>query len=185
MTMSDRIVILDQGTIQQVGPPEVIYEQPVNLFVADFIGSPSMNTFEVELDGDTLRGDAFSYELSSEHLERVNKHADDGDELILGIRPEDIEIVDEPGRNAIQAHLDVLEPVGSDNFLYLRLGDEECRVRVPGGVKPTEGEDLTIRFDEGSLHLFRQDTGRNILVDVDEESHTVAASDESVTATGD
>ena len=59
MTMSDRIVILDHGEVQQVGPPEEIYEEPANHFVADFIGSPLMNFFDVTLDGNTLVADDF------------------------------------------------------------------------------------------------------------------------------
>lgn len=185
MTMSDRIVVLNEGTIQQVGPPDTIYNQPVNLFVADFIGSPSMNKFDVRLNGNTLEGDAFDYHLSAEHLDQVHEYADDGERLILGIRPENIRLTDEPDENTIQAHLDVREPVGSDNYLYFTVGDEECRVRVPGDVKPEEGTELTIEFDEENIHLFREETGRNVLASLDEQTQAAAAISDSMATAED
>ncbi|WP_123535594.1 ABC transporter ATP-binding protein [Halosimplex salinum] len=185
MTMSDRIVVLDAGQIQQVGTPDEIYNEPVNLFVADFVGSPSMNTFDVKLDGNTLVGDAFEYTLSNEYVERVKEYASEGEPLVLGIRPENIVLTDDPSENTIQAHLDVREPVGSDNYLYLTMGDDECRVRVPGDVKPEEGTDVTIRFDESNLHLFREKTGRNVLADIEQASQASASGANSVATAED
>ncbi|WP_436926187.1 ABC transporter ATP-binding protein [Halosimplex amylolyticum] len=185
MTMSDRIVVLDAGQIQQVGTPEEIYNEPANLFVADFVGSPSMNTFDVKLDGNTLVGEAFDYHLSEQHLEQVREHASDGEELILGIRPENIHLAEGTEENAIQAHLDVREPIGSDNYLYLTMGEEECRVRVPGDVKPEEGTDITVRFDESNLHLFRQKTGRNVLADIEPTAQAQASGESSVATAED
>ena len=185
MTMSDRIVVLNQGTIQQVGRPDTIYNEPVNLFVADFVGSPSMNKFDVRLDGNVLEGDTFDYRLSDEHLEQVHQYADDGEHLILGIRPENIRLTDDPGENAIRAHLDVREPVGSDNYLYFTIGDEECRVRVPGDVKPEEGTELAIEFDEENIHLFREQTGRNVLASLDEQTQATAVGSDSMATAKD
>lgn len=175
--MSDRIVVLNNGTIQQVGDPDTIYNEPANLFVADFIGSPSMNTFDVRLDGDKIVSDAFEYRLSEENLEHVRNYVDDGDDLILGIRPENIRIVDETEENAIEAHLDVREPVGSDNYLYFTMGGEECRVRVPGDTKPEEGTELPLQFDQANLHLFRPSTGENILASTGQTSQAVASAE--------
>ncbi|MEF8852363.1 MAG: sn-glycerol-3-phosphate ABC transporter ATP-binding protein UgpC [Haloarculaceae archaeon] len=185
MTMSDRIVVLDAGQIQQVGTPEEIYNEPANLFVADFIGSPSMNTFDVRLNGNTLVGDAFDYHLSDQHLEQVREYASDGEQLILGIRPENIHLTEGSEENAIDAHLDVREPIGSDNYLYLTMGGEECRVRVPGDVKPDEGTDVTVRFDESNLHLFREKTGRNVLVDIEPTAQAAAPGESSVATAED
>jgi multiple sugar transport system ATP-binding protein len=185
MTMSDRIVVFNEGRIQQAGTPEQIYDEPANLFVADFIGSPSMNRFPVGLHDGTLVGDAFEYHLSEDHLERVHRDADDGDELILGIRPEHIHLTDDPDPNNVRAHLDVLEPVGSDNYLYLRMGDDECRVRVPGDVRPVEGDEVTVRFDGTKIHLFRSDTGRNLLAAPEEATRQMRTQGDSVAATDD
>jgi multiple sugar transport system ATP-binding protein len=185
MTMSDRIVVLNEGRIQQIDTPDRIYNEPANLFVADFIGSPSMNRFDVRLDGDTLVGDAFEYRLTEDHLDRVHEDASDGESLILGIRPENITLADSPDDDTIDARLDVLEPIGSDNYLYLTMGEDECRVRTPGDVKPAEGSTVTMRFDPSKLHLFREDTGRNILASVEEPVQATAATDDSVAAAED
>ncbi|WP_416841780.1 ABC transporter ATP-binding protein [Haloferax sp. DFSO52] len=163
MTMSDRIVVMNEGDVQQVGTPDEIYNEPTNLFVADFVGSPAMNMFDVQIDGSTLTGSSFTYSLSDERRKQVREHVDDGDKLVLGIRPEDIKLVDSSGQNTVQAYLDILEPVGSDNYLYLEIGDNECRVRVAGNEKPTEGETVSLKFDEDDIHLFRRDDGVNIL----------------------
>ncbi|WP_049914624.1 ABC transporter ATP-binding protein [Haloterrigena salina] len=175
MTMSDRVAILDQGNVQQIGTPDEVYNEPKNLFVADFVGSPAMNPFDVELEGTTLVGADFQYEISEEYAERVRERTSDGESLVLGIRPEDIYIADPSDRNAIEAFLDVLEPVGSDNYLYLDMaGIDECRVRVPGDVKPEENDSLTISFDEDDIHLFRKSDGRNILAEEREKQEVTA-----------
>ena len=157
MTMADRIVILNDGRLQQVGDPKEVYHEPANLFVADFIGSPSMNFRDVELernaDGSgTLVGEGFSYEVSSRFLEQID---DSTSELVFGIRPEAVDIdPDAPQGKRIEATVDVVEIVGSDNFIYLTLGGEEFRVRVPSRIEPEEGETVTLTFDEDDIHLF-------------------------------
>ncbi|MCU4802680.1 sn-glycerol-3-phosphate ABC transporter ATP-binding protein UgpC [Halobacteria archaeon HArc-gm2] len=174
MTMSDRVAIFDMGEIQQVGTPDEIYNHPANLFVADFIGSPSMNTFDVTFDGSRLVGPDFEYELSTETVDHVTQYAGEGDELVLGIRPEDIYLADGSGRNDVSAYLDVLEPVGSDNYLYFQVGDDECRVRVPGDVKPEENKEVFIAFDEENVHLFHPEDGTNILAESQRTAQPVA-----------
>ncbi|MBP2252363.1 multiple sugar transport system ATP-binding protein [Halarchaeum solikamskense] len=175
MTMSDRVAILNHGEVQQIGTPDEIYNEPKNLFVADFVGSPAMNTFDVTFDGTTLTATDFEYELSSTRAERVRERAGDDASLVLGIRPEDIHIAEADAENAIETILDVREPVGSDNYLYLEMeGVEECRVRVPGDVKPREGEALTVSFDEDDIHLFRASDGENILAE-ERGQHEVTA----------
>jgi multiple sugar transport system ATP-binding protein len=162
MTMSDRIVIIADGIIQQVGTPDEIYNEPANLFVADFIGSPAMNLFDVRLDGETLVADEFEYELSSERADRVRANATT-DGLVVGIRPEDIAIADSDGPKTIRTAIDVVEPVGSDNFLYVQLSDEECTVRAPSSFKPDHGDSIMLTFDEDDIHLFDSETDQNIL----------------------
>jgi multiple sugar transport system ATP-binding protein len=162
MTMSDRIVIIANGTIQQVGTPDEIYNDPANLFVADFIGSPAMNLFDVRLDGTTIVGDGFEYELS-EALAGTARSEATGDELVLGIRPEDLRIATEPGPNTVETHVDVVEPVGSDNYVYVSLGDQECTVRAAADVRPSSGDSALVTFDESSVHLFDAASETNVL----------------------
>ncbi|WP_435159092.1 ABC transporter ATP-binding protein [Haladaptatus sp. DFWS20] len=160
MTMSDRIVILADGHIQQVGTPEEIYNSPANLFVADFIGSPAMNFFDVTLDGSYLTGDGFEYGLSKTLADEVRASTTTAD-LVLGIRPENAHIVDTLGENTIEAIVDVVEPVGSDNYIYANVESQEMTIRVPASVKPTVSDTIYIEFDESDVHLFDADTGVN------------------------
>jgi multiple sugar transport system ATP-binding protein len=162
MTMADRIVILNDGRLQQVGAPKEVYYEPNNRFVADFIGSPSMNFLDVELrrDGDgsgTLVGDAMSYGVSDGLVGKL----DEGDsDLVLGVRPENVRI--EAGASperSFEATVDVVEVIGSDNFIYLDLGGSEFRIRTPSEIEPEEGGTVTLTFDEDDLHLFDARTG--------------------------
>jgi multiple sugar transport system ATP-binding protein len=162
MTMSDRIVIIANGTIQQVGTPDEIYNHPANLFVADFIGSPAMNLFDVRLDGTMLVGEGFEYELSDDLVETVQANTT-GRELVLGIRPEDIRIATGPGPNTVETRVDVVEPVGSDNYLYVTLAGQECTVRASADVRPDPGDTTLLTFDESDVHLFDAETETNVL----------------------
>ena len=161
MTMSDRIVILAEGHIQQVGAPEEIYNQPTNLFVAEFIGSPAMNLFDVVLEGSSLTGDGFEYAISKKLGDEVRQSTTSSN-LVLGVRPEDIDITDTRSEDSIEAMVDVVEPVGSDNYIYATVQGQEVTVRVPASVKPTVGESVYITFDEADMHLFDAESGQNV-----------------------
>ena len=161
MTMSDRIVILAEGHIQQVGTPEEIYNQPVNLFVAEFIGSPAMNLFHVTLEGSSLTGDGFEYAISKTLGDEIRESTTSSD-LVLGVRPEDIDVADTQSEDSIEAQIDVVEPIGSDNYIYATVQGQEVTVRVPANVKPSVGETIYITFDESNMHLFDADSGLNV-----------------------
>ncbi|MFC7141488.1 ABC transporter ATP-binding protein [Halosimplex aquaticum] len=156
MTLADRIVVLNEGTLQQVAPPKVVYNEPANRFVANFIGSPTMNFFDVEVDGDRLVADEFEYAIGDAVRERVA----DGDRLTLGVRPEDVEVDgDAPDERSVTATVEVVEVVGSDNVIYLDLGGEEYRVRTDSAVEPSHGTTVRTTFDDSDIHLFDADTG--------------------------
>ncbi|MDF9746904.1 ABC transporter ATP-binding protein [Natrinema salsiterrestre] len=178
MTMGDRIVILDGGELQQQGKPTEVYENPVNEFVAGFVGSPSMNFVDVAVEptGDRLRltgpDGGFEFELSGAYVGRHREELDSS-RYTLGIRPENVRIADGGGSNTITAAIDVVEPVGSDNFLHLDVSNEFiARVDSDVGLEP--GDRVTLTFDESDVHLFDPETGRNVL---DEEvgARTVAS----------
>ncbi len=168
MTMGDRLVILNDGELQQVGEPTEVYENPVNRFVAGFIGSPSMNFFDVGVETDSsgirlVTGDReFWYDLSREY---VDTHTDDLDasEYTLGVRPENIEIVEYPEGDIPQAEVTVVEPVGSDNYIHLDIGSDFV-ARVDTDVEPNVGERVGIRFDEADIHLFHPETGEDVFL---------------------
>ncbi|WP_114577227.1 ABC transporter ATP-binding protein [Saliphagus sp. LR7] len=184
MTMSDRIAVLNDGRLQQVGPPNEIYHHPVNQFVAGFIGSPSMNFLSVEaIDrNDTVHlvadGEStFDYRLDETTVERSGITS--GDRLTLGVRPEDIRVPhDETHRQAEsdqtqEAVLDVVEPMGSDNYLYLEVGDASWTARVSDGVSPEAGRPIEYTFDLEALHLFGADGTALKTTGTDDRAYTV------------
>jgi len=162
MTMADRIVVLNDGRLQQMASPKEIYHRPTNRFVADFIGSPSMNFFDVTVEpaGDRAKlvHDAFEYELSTEVTDALER-AGGSEDLTLGIRPEDARVDDRQAEGkTIEGTVEVVEVVGSDNFIYLDIGGEELRLRTGSEHEPAIGSTIEITFDEGALHLFDGNT---------------------------
>ncbi|WP_435125782.1 ABC transporter ATP-binding protein [Halobaculum sp. D14] len=157
MTMGDRIVILNHGDLQQVDEPTAVYRNPVNRFVGGFIGSPSMNFLDVTVSGaGVLDGvdDPFSYRLSDAKAAPLETD----DRLTLGVRPEDVRPADPEDDHAVTATVEVVEPIGSDNYLHLDVADEFI-ARVPADVDPDPGDSITVAFDEDRLHLFDSATG--------------------------
>ena len=161
MTMSDRIAILDGGELQQVATPMECYHEPANTFVAGFIGEPSMNFFDVSLEGDALVGDHFEYQLSDDTLADVQGH----DDLVFGIRPENVGIVeDASGTHAYPAVVDVVEPQGNENTVHLHFEDpsaeEGTLTATVDGMRSLDwGEEVGVQFPEDTIHLFDAETG--------------------------
>jgi multiple sugar transport system ATP-binding protein len=164
MTLADRIVILNDGKLQQVGTPKDVYYRPRNLFVADFIGSPSMNFFDVTLETEGEGGrlvhekGGFTYEVTPQFVDEL-RAASDSTDLVLGIRPEDLRFAEtaEEGKT-ISGTVEVVEVVGSDNFVYLDVGDEELRLRTTSEREPEIGSTVDVTFDETGIHLFDKRT---------------------------
>ncbi|MEY7851889.1 ABC transporter ATP-binding protein [Natrarchaeobius sp. A-rgal3] len=158
MTMSDRLVILDGGEIQQVGTPLECFYRPANRFVAGFIGSPSMNFFPVDADGATLRGEGIAYELPA----GIERATDGHTELTLGVRPEDIAVVDDPqSDNDIECTVDVIEPMGSVKYVYLHTDemDAEFIAEVDGQQPLAVGDSAYAHVPEETVYLFDRSTG--------------------------
>jgi multiple sugar transport system ATP-binding protein len=159
MTMSDRIAILDGGELQQVATPLEAYHEPANLFVAGFIGEPSMNFFEMEVQGDRLAGDLFDYPLSAAVREKLG----DATRVTLGIRPEDVDVVDEAsGDHAYETVVDVVEPMGNENNVYLSFdpdGEADFVATVDGMRSLDAGEPVVARLPETAVHIFDAETG--------------------------
>ncbi|WP_436925127.1 ABC transporter ATP-binding protein [Halosimplex amylolyticum] len=161
MTMGDRIAILNDGELQQLGTPMQCYHEPSNVFVAGFLGEPAMNFFDTEFDDGTLLGDGFDYDLSPEVAADVEGHT----EVTLGIRPESIEIIDEIDETAaddvVPATVEVVEPHGDENAVHLRIGDEdtELTVMVDGMRYLSAGQEVGVRFPGDAVHLFDGVTG--------------------------
>jgi multiple sugar transport system ATP-binding protein len=173
MTMSDRIAVIDTGVLQQIAPPLVCYNQPANLFVATFIGSPSMNTIPGEI---TETG--FSSTHGDIHVEfdPAEVGVTPGQDITLGIRPEDVYPTGEASELAhptqeFDTVSDVLEPMGDEVFVYLVTEDVESssmdqgsdRGEVLMSVDPDsdiqEDQDIDVVFDRTRVHLFEDENG--------------------------
>ena len=167
MTMGDRLAILNDGQLQQVGKPTEVYQNPVNEFVAGFIGSPSMNFIDVVVDDDresiTLTNESvgLEFELSSEYLA---DHEITGAAYTLGIRPENIEITEElTGEETLTADVEVVEPIGSDNYVHLDI-TEDFLARSDPRIKPQADDEVGVSFDETNIHLFHPETGEDVFL---------------------
>lgn len=161
MTMGDRIAVLKDGCLQQVGPPQEIYEHPVNLFVAGFIGEPSMNFTRAQVtasddEGDLVLADDTVYRVTDELTERIE--AQDSTQVTLGIRPEHISIVDTDeelnGANRIDSTVSVLEQLGDQNIIYYDVAGVEFTTIVDGSFKPEVGSPVHVTFREEDVYLF-------------------------------
>ena len=162
MTLADRIVIMRNGIIEQVGTPDEIYNAPSSTYVAGFIGSPTMNLVPGELRGDArglalrLAGDA-DMVLPPDVARRFGRHADRP--LTIGIRPEDFVIA---GDGGIEVTPDVIEPLGSDTLLFFTLNGSEMVARLPPRALAAHAERVRLEPDLGQLHLFDAKSGRSL-----------------------
>ncbi|CAN5458002.1 ABC transporter ATP-binding protein [soil metagenome] len=161
MTMGDRIAVMNQGLLQQVGPPQQLYDHPVNQFVAGFIGSPSMNFVPVDLQAEggqtTLRNAAMELPLP----ERLRSALNGQTQLIAGFRPEHMEIGATDGRNAAQvrANCDVVEFLGNEELLHLRVGENDMIALVGSSHRVRTGDVLDMHVPLEKVHLFDPQTG--------------------------
>ena len=167
MTMGDRIVVMKDGHIYQVGAPLEIYNHPNNVFVAGFIGSPAMNFLDVILkkEGDSYVVDAknFKVQIPAEKaasIKNIDKYA--GKQVILGIRPEDIEdasVLSSDTKFAlVEADVDVTEPMGAEVFVYFSSGENTFIARLDATTTAKDGSKLKVGFDMSKIHLFDKDT---------------------------
>jgi multiple sugar transport system ATP-binding protein len=154
MTLGEKIIVLNKGTIQQIGPPSEIYQRPVNTFVATFVGSPQMNLIEGTADGrGVFISERCRMDLSLILGERYAEYA--GKSLTVGIRAEDLQPA-ESNRAFIEGEVELVEDLGSDKFVHLRCSDRELISRLPPNVSVSRGDALHLTADPKKLHLFYQ-----------------------------
>jgi multiple sugar transport system ATP-binding protein len=185
MTLGDRVAVLRKGVLQQVDPPRDLYEQPVNLFVAGFIGSPPMNFMPASVSGNTLSLPVGDIELSQDQAGQVAGH----DLLIAGIRPEhfeDASLLDDQRKGhglMFSDHIDVIEWLGSEQYAYIpfeapeevrrpleelanELDSEQIRtqlvVTLDAESRVAEGQEAELWLDPARMHLFDPETGDNL-----------------------
>ena len=145
LTLGTRVAVMNEGRVEQVGPPLEVYRRPETMFVATFVGSPAMNLLPAEL------------------LPRLGNPAGEG--AMLGVRPHDATVVP-AGAGDSDALVDVVEPRGSELLLYLRLGARgegpEIRVITPPDLDVAPDRVVGLKFDRGRLHFFDRETGRRV-----------------------
>jgi len=164
MTLADRIVIMKDGLIEQVGTPDEVYNQPASSYVAGFIGSPTMNLIPAELSGDSRDAvlrlpDGGMLALPAAQLRVVGPAS--GRQVLMGIRPEDFH--GQPiGGPAMEVEPEVIEPLGSDTLVFFRIAGTEMVARLPPRHVSGQPERLTLHLDPSRLHLFDALTGKAI-----------------------
>jgi multiple sugar transport system ATP-binding protein len=165
MTLADRIVIMRDGRIEQVGSPLEVFQTPVNVFVAGFIGSPAMNMVEATIR-QTATGPVVSWPggPTLPIPPRAAPHLVDGQPVILGVRPEHLTVLDDASRLPpewqAEALVSVVEPLGSETLVLARFGDHELTGKGDGRSIPRPGDSLRFGFDLAHLHVFDRATER-------------------------
>jgi multiple sugar transport system ATP-binding protein len=198
MTLGDRVAVLRKGVLQQVAPPRELYEQPVNLFVAGFIGSPPMNFMPATVSGTTLELPVGRMEITPDVANRVAGH----EVLIAGVRPEhfeDADLLDEDRRRqglVFSERIDVIEWLGSEQYAYIpfeapeqvrrpleelatELDSEQIRtqlvVTLDAESRVVEGEPADLWLDPGRMHLFDPESGENLTHGSGVDARTLAS----------
>lgn len=160
MTMADRIVVMRDGKIQQVGTPAEVYDKPANVFVGGFIGAPAMNFFNVTLNDGTIIDDkdGFSLKVPDGRLKALVAAGYDGKSFILGIRPEDIHtenaFLETFPENTIHAEIVVSELLGAESQLYSKVGQTEFVSKVNARDFEQPGTKMDMGFDLNKAHFF-------------------------------
>ncbi|MFB6160243.1 MAG: ABC transporter ATP-binding protein [Haloferacaceae archaeon] len=158
MTMGDRIVVMNAGRIEQVAEPEVIYHDPASIFVADFIGSPAINFFVADFDGESVGNETFSKELPEELQDALEAELND-EQLVVGIRPEHMYTTD-AGEGLFDVDVEVIEPLGNTQIVYFEIDDERYNLVVPATADLDEGERVGVEFEWPHAHFFKPEGGK-------------------------
>ncbi|MEG1541449.1 MAG: sn-glycerol-3-phosphate ABC transporter ATP-binding protein UgpC, partial [Oscillospiraceae bacterium] len=173
MTLGDRIVIMKDGEIMQIGTPQEVFDFPTNVFVAGFIGSPQMNMFKAKLNKNgeeySLSCEGATMPLSENIQKRLAAKNVQPMDVIAGARPEHITFVREPDNKTISGEVDVSEMMGSELHLHVTAGEKDIVLRVPTIDLPTEcragipfGAQVHFTFHPDLIHLFDPETQLNL-----------------------
>jgi ABC-type sugar transport system ATPase subunit len=165
MTLADRIVVLKDGVLQQVGTPRELYEAPANQFVAGFIGTPEMNLFPGRLSAEGAEASftlaqGLRIGLACEALGTELAVGQDQD-AVIGLRPADLDIAPGPDGAALTGKLDVVEPLGWESLLHLSIGGEPLVVmcETDRALSYSPGDDVPVSVDPARVHVFDAETG--------------------------
>jgi ABC-type sugar transport system ATPase subunit len=164
MTMSDKIALLQLGELQQYSSSDELYNRPVNLFVAGFIGSPPMNFIDVFLEQAEekllLKSEDIIIEIPP-NIAKFIQHHSQNNEMVLGIRPEDIKIDHKEGE---EAEIYVIEPMGMQVLVTVKLGNLQIRILTTPPFTKEMGEKVKLHFNADKIHIFDKNTEKSLLL---------------------
>jgi multiple sugar transport system ATP-binding protein len=174
--MGDRIAVLKDGLLQQVGTPREMYDTPANVFVAGFIGSPAMNIGTFDVNGGNIEVGPARLALPRDVAGKLT--SEDGNKVTLGFRPEALDVTTEANASAFPVEVNIVEELGSDAFVYGTLrgpvaqqgdtvitsgaGDNQVIVRVDPRNVPQKGERVYVTIRPGEEHVFSAATGQRL-----------------------
>jgi multiple sugar transport system ATP-binding protein len=168
MSLADRIAIMNEGILQQVGTPSEVYLHPANLFVAQFVGSPVMNIAPAAVKNEAGRvsvviGDGEGAFIFPDELEKkLAATSAARDELTLGIRPEGIMVAREEAAGFVPVEAHIIEPLGAYDIVDLKIGGQMLRARTASGYVSRPGDRVWAKLDEAQTHFFSTRSGESL-----------------------
>ncbi|GGA40413.1 ABC transporter ATP-binding protein [Psychrobacillus lasiicapitis] len=166
MTMASRLVVMKDGLIQQIGTPKEVYENPENIFVGGFIGSPAMNFFEGKITDGYFKIGNVALKIPQEKLAMLNSQGYNNKEILLGIRPEHIsedpEIVAQSSESTVKANIEVSELTGAELMIYSALEGQQYIARISSDSHIQPGQKIELSFDISRSHFFDKETESRI-----------------------
>ena len=159
MTLGTKLVVMKAGEIQQIATPEELYNEPANLFVASFIGVPQMNFFHGKCGIDkekhaVVRVEGQTFHVSEDLEKRIYEKGYMGEEVIVGIRPEDMVVLPDESEEGLEAKINVYEMLGAEAYLYFDCNGESRAIRIEAESKIRKGDRVRYTFQEERIHLF-------------------------------
>ena len=163
LTLADRIAVMKNGIIQQLADPHEIYNRPTNLYVASFIGSPSMNFIKGKIEGNAFSFEGGKAKLDSYQAEQEGALAGSGGkEALLGLRPEHV-VLGGGGRDPIgRGKVDIIEPMGSDSLVWINIGDASISSRQEGATAFKKGQEVEVGADISLASVFAKDSEKRL-----------------------
>ena len=158
MTLADKIVIMREGHVEQVGTPEEVYNHPETAFVATFIGTPAMNMIEAHVS----KGRLIANELTLAVPEHFANQVAEGQNVMIGIRPIGLHLTDAGEEDAMKAQVEVTEYLGNEALLNLHVGSHEMVAEVPAAKRVAAGTNVYVRVNTHDMHMFDSKTGKTL-----------------------
>jgi multiple sugar transport system ATP-binding protein len=170
MSMADKVAIMEDGVLQQVGTPAEVYDHPANLFVAQFVGSPIMNILDCKIDTDEkctqcfLGEDTPALPLAKSLYHNIESQGAPFGRLALGVRPEAVQLAREARDDYIKARVHVIEPLGPFDIVDIKVENQIIRAKAASRFVEKPGEDVWLQLDEQRTHFFDKDTGKSLKI---------------------